>query len=128
MIKYERFKKIKEIRHGNIITSDFPKWVFLEQMKTIFNETKNIFLMETVLRMQWNNSHMPQMNRKSKTRNSFKVSTTLILDLDQNRKRLFIKALIPCSGIHGTPKRLNPLRNHFTQIYHRSTHRCLSRG
>ena len=32
-----------------------------------------------------------------------------------------------CSGTQVTPKRLNTLSNHFTQIDHRSTHRCLSR-
>ena len=31
-----------------------------------------------------------------KTRNPFKVSATPVPDLDQNRKWLFIKALIPC--------------------------------
>ena len=35
-------KKIKQIRHYNIIPSDLPKWVFLEQTKTIFDETKTI--------------------------------------------------------------------------------------
>ena len=29
---------------------------------------------------------------------------------------------VDCSGTQGTPKRLNTLRNHFTQIDHRSTH------
>ena len=35
-------KKIKQIRHCNIIPSDLPKWVFLDQTKTIFDETKTI--------------------------------------------------------------------------------------
>ena len=35
---------------------------------------------------------------------------------------------VDCSGTQGTPKRLNTLRNHFTQIDYISTHRCLSRG
>ena len=35
-------KKIKQIRHCNIIPSDLLKWVFLEQMETIFDETKTI--------------------------------------------------------------------------------------
>ena len=34
-------KKIKQIRHYNIIPSDLPKSVFLEQTKTIFDEMKN---------------------------------------------------------------------------------------
>ena len=33
----------EQIRHCNIIPSYLPKWVFLEQTETIFNETKNIF-------------------------------------------------------------------------------------
>ena len=35
-------KKIKQIRHCNIIPSDLPKWVFLEQTETVFGETKTI--------------------------------------------------------------------------------------
>ena len=35
-------KKIKQIHHYNIIPLDLPKWVFLEQMETIFDETKTI--------------------------------------------------------------------------------------
>ena len=34
--------KIKQIRHCNIIPSDLPKWVFLEQTETVFGETKTI--------------------------------------------------------------------------------------
>ena len=33
----------KQIRHCNIIPLDLSKWVFLEQMETIFGETKTIF-------------------------------------------------------------------------------------
>ena len=33
-------KKIKQIRHCKIIPSDFPKLVFLEQMKIVFDGTK----------------------------------------------------------------------------------------
>ena len=36
-----------------------------------------------------------------------KVSATPVPDLDQNRKRLFINALIPCLGTQVTPKRPN---------------------
>ena len=32
----------KQIRHCNIIPSNLPKWVFLEQRETVFNETKTI--------------------------------------------------------------------------------------
>ena len=32
----------KQIRHYNIIPSDLPKWVFLEQTETVFGETKTI--------------------------------------------------------------------------------------
>ena len=35
-------KKIKQIRHCNIIPSDMLKWVFLDQTKMGFYETKNI--------------------------------------------------------------------------------------
>ena len=38
----EIFKKIKQIRHYNIIPSDLPKWVFLEQTKMVFGERKTI--------------------------------------------------------------------------------------
>ena len=41
LIKYERFKK-KQIHHYNIIPSDLPKWVFLEQTEMVFGEMKNI--------------------------------------------------------------------------------------
>ena len=37
LIKYERFK---QIRHFNIIPSNLPKWVFLNQTETVFGETK----------------------------------------------------------------------------------------
>ena len=35
-------KKTKQIHHCNIIPLDLPKWVFLEQTETIFDEKKNI--------------------------------------------------------------------------------------
>ena len=35
--------KKKQNRHCNIIPSDLPKWVFLEQTETVFGETKTIF-------------------------------------------------------------------------------------
>ena len=35
-------KKIKQIHHCNIIPSNVPKWVFLEQTETVFGETKII--------------------------------------------------------------------------------------
>ena len=35
-------KKIKQIRHYNIIPSDLSKWVFWEQTETVFDETKTI--------------------------------------------------------------------------------------
>ena len=35
-------KKIKQIRHCNIIPSYLPKWVFVEQTKIVFSETKTI--------------------------------------------------------------------------------------
>ena len=43
--------KIKQIHHCNIILSDLPKWVFMEQTKTIFDETK------TVSRWKWCSKH-----------------------------------------------------------------------
>ena len=42
-------KKIKRIRHCNIIPLDLPKWVFLDQTKMVFGETKTISPMETAL-------------------------------------------------------------------------------
>ena len=33
-------KTKKQIRHCNIIPSDLPKWVFLDQTETVFGETK----------------------------------------------------------------------------------------
>ena len=33
-------KKIKQIHHCNIIPSDLPKWVFLDQMEMVFDEKK----------------------------------------------------------------------------------------
>ena len=36
------FKKIKQICHCNIIPSDLPKWVFLDQMEMAFDEMKTI--------------------------------------------------------------------------------------
>ena len=71
--------------------------------------------MEMKLWIKWNSSHMPQIQKKYRTRNPFKVSATSVPDLDQNRKRLFINALIPCSGTQGTPKRPNTFKNCFTQ-------------
>ena len=35
-------KKIKQIRHYNIIPLDLPKWVFLEKTKMVFGETKTV--------------------------------------------------------------------------------------
>ena len=35
-------KKIKQIRHCNIIPSDLSKWVFLEQTEMVFGEMKTI--------------------------------------------------------------------------------------
>ena len=32
----------KKIRHCNIIPSDLPKWVFLEQTETVFGETETV--------------------------------------------------------------------------------------
>ena len=34
--------KIKQICHCNIIPSDLPKWVFLDQMEMVFSEMKTI--------------------------------------------------------------------------------------
>ena len=66
-----------------------------------FHGNENYFPMEMALWMQCNNSHRPQMHKKSRTRNLFKVLAKPIPDLDQNQKRLFIKALIPCLGTKG---------------------------
>ena len=35
-------RDFKKIRHYHIIPSDLPKWVFLEQTETIFDEMKTI--------------------------------------------------------------------------------------
>ena len=34
---------LKKIRHCNIIPSDLPKWVFLEQTEMVFSEMKTIY-------------------------------------------------------------------------------------
>ena len=88
-------KKTKQICHCNIIPSDLPKWVFMEQTKTIFGETKTI--------SQWKQrngiaptGHKCTENPEPETLSKFRQ--TPVPDLDQNQKRLFIKALIPCSG------------------------------
>ena len=123
LIKYEIFKKNKSIT--------VTLYLQICRNGCFWNKRKRFSVKQKLFpkfRTQWNNSHMPKMHRKSKTRNPFKVSATLVPDLDQNRKRLFIKALIPCSGTQGTPKIPNTFRYHFTQIDHRSTHWCLSRG
>ena len=35
-------RDLKKIRHRNIIPSDLPKWVFLDQMEMVFGETNTI--------------------------------------------------------------------------------------
>ena len=103
----------KQIHHCNIIPSYLPKWVFLEKTKTVFDEMEMVFgEMKTVSKWKRNsgcNGTAPIGHKcieNPKTRNPFKLSTTLVLDLDQNRKRLFINALIPCLCTQGTPKTL----------------------
>ena len=103
-------KKIKQIRHCNIIPSDLPKLVFLEQTEMVFGETK------TVSKWKWYFGHNGKApighkcieNPEPETLK--KVSATPVPDLDQNRKRLFIKDLIPCSGTQGTPKNTEHLQ------------------
>ena len=41
----------KQIRHCNIIPSDLPKWVFLEQTEIVFDETK------TISQWKWHSGH-----------------------------------------------------------------------
>ena len=36
-------RDLKKIHHRNIIPSNLLKWVFLDQTKMVFNETKTIF-------------------------------------------------------------------------------------
>ena len=36
-------KKFKQIHHCNIIPLDLPKWVFLDQTETVFDEKKTIW-------------------------------------------------------------------------------------
>ena len=120
-------KKIKQIHHCNIIPSYFPKWVFLEQTETVFSE------MKTISQWKWHsgrNGIVPiaqkcTENPELETLSKFRQHRFQILI---NRKRFLIKDLIPCSGTQDTPKRPNTLSNRFTQIDHRSIHRCLSRG
>ena len=45
------FFKIKQIHHCNIIPSDLPKWVFLEQMEIVFGE------MKTLSQWKWHSRH-----------------------------------------------------------------------
>ena len=35
-------RDLKKIRHCNIIPSNLPKWVFLEQTEMVFDETKTV--------------------------------------------------------------------------------------
>ena len=89
-------KKNLQIRHCNIIPSDLPKWVFLDQTETVFGETKTISKWK---RCSGRNGIAPTGHKcieNPKTRNPFKVSATPVTDLDKKRRRLFIKALIPC--------------------------------
>ena len=53
--------------------------------------------------------------QKFKNQKPFQSFATLVPDLDQNWTRLFINALIPCSGTQGTPKIPNTFRYRFTQ-------------
>ena len=115
-------KNIKQIRHCNIIPSDLLKLVFLEQTEMVFSEMKTISQWK---RRSERNGIAPtghKCTENPKTRNLFKVSATPAPDLDQNQKRVFINALIPCSGTQGTPERPNTFNNCFTQIDHKSTH------
>ena len=86
----------KQNRHCNIIPSDLPKWVFLEQTKMVFGEMKTVSKWKRCFGRNGTAPIGHKCTKNPKTRNPFKVSATPILDLDQNRKRLFIKALIPC--------------------------------
>ena len=78
--------------------------------------------METALCTQWNSSDRPQMHRKSKTTNPAEGIEDLVAPSAE------AEAGEACSGTQGTPKILNTFSNSFTQIDHRSTHRCLSHG
>ena len=112
----------KTIRHYNIIPSDLPKWVFMEQTEIVFGETKTI----SQWKLHFGHNGIASTSQKSienlepKTLSKFRQHRFQILI--KNQKRLFIKTLIPCSGTQGIPKRPNTLSNHFTQIYHKSTH------
>ena len=86
----------KQICHYNIIPSYFPKWVFLKQTKMVFGETKTVSKWKRCSRRNVIALTGHKCIENTKTRNPFKVSATPVPDLDQNRKRLFIKALIPC--------------------------------
>ena len=86
----------KKIRHCNITPSDLPKWVFLEQPETVFDETKNVSKWK---RRSGRNGTPPtghKCTENPEPETLKKVSATPVPDLDQNRKRLFIKAMIPC--------------------------------
>ena len=94
LIKYERFKKNKSVT-VTLYLQICRNGCFWSKQKR-FSLKQNYFPMETVLQTQWNSSHRPKIHIKSKNKNPFKLSATPVQDLDQNRKRLFIKALIPC--------------------------------
>ena len=90
-----------------------------------FRWNKNCFSMETVLQTQWNSSYRSQMHEKYRTKNHFKVSATLVPDLDHKQKRLFINDLIPCLGTQGNPKRSNTKCGHsLKQIIYQYTNVC----
>ena len=73
----------------------YRNWYFRNKRKW-FSVKRKLFPNGNSALNQWNYSHGPKMHRKYRTKNPFKVSATPVLDLDQNRKQLFIKALIPC--------------------------------
>ena len=95
--------------HCNIIPSDLPKWVFLEQTEMVFSETKTIFQWKWCSGRNGTTPTGHKYTKKSRTRNPLKVLATPDPDLYQNRKRLFIKALIPCSGTQGTSQKTEHL-------------------
>ena len=76
-------KKIKQIRHCNIIPSDLPKWVFPKQTKMVFGEQKLFPNGNSALDVM---EQLPQATnaQKNRTRKPFKVLATLVPNLDKN--------------------------------------------
>ena len=86
LIKYDRLKKM---RYCNIIPSDLPKWVFLEQTEMVFSETETIFKWK---RCSGRNGIAPTAQKCIET-----LEPETILKFRQHRFQILIK---PKAALH----------------------------